>query len=318
MKKNAAAALFGQRKIRISAVIVIIFILISLSIAAFFLYRFFADIFSEKRSVGDLYLLWSNGDYQRVHDISSQILDKSPFNNAARTMHGYASFYLAASETDPQQAQQCIDAAINSMRIALGGARKQVAPQLKYMLGKAYYFKNSFSAYTYYADLTVKYLLEAREQGYQADDIPEYLALSYVALGMSEESIAAFIAALQKRDSDVLNLALAEQYFRSGRLALAKNYLYRLNTESKNDMLLFKSHLLLGQIYLHEKDYEEALREYEIILEKDLNNADAYYGIGVIYEEQGDFIRARAEWRKALRVQVNHQGALQKLAGYGR
>jgi Flp pilus assembly protein TadD len=50
-------------------------------------------------------------------------------------------------------------------------------------------------------------------------------------------------------------------------------------------------------------------------LEKNPNNADAYYEIGVIYEEQGQDAAARAEWRKALRVQVNHSGALQKLAG---
>ena len=51
----------------------------------------------------------------------------------------------------------------------------------------------------------------------------------------------------------------------------------------------------------------------ENVLEKYPNSADAHYGIGVIYEKQGNLVKARAEWRQTLKIQVNHQGALQKL-----
>jgi tetratricopeptide (TPR) repeat protein len=83
---------------------------------------------------------------------------------------------------------------------------------------------------------------------------------------------------------------------------------------SKDETLSLKSHYLLGQIYQSDKQYTEALAEYQAILEKNPNSADAYYCIGVIYEAQGDAIKARAEWRKALRVQANHEGAIAKLA----
>ena len=35
---------------------------------------------------------------------------------------------------------------------------------------------------------------------------------------------------------------------------------------------------------------------------------------GVVYEKMGDMVKARAEWRNALKVQVNHSGALKKLS----
>ena len=76
---------------------------------------------------------------------------------------------------------------------------------------------------------------------------------------------------------------------------------------------MLKSRNILGKIYLEENNLFDAREEFEAILEKDENYADAYYGLGIIFERQGDMIKARAEWRKALRVQANHAGAIQKL-----
>ena len=69
----------------------------------------------------------------------------------------------------------------------------------------------------------------------------------------------------------------------------------------------------MGNIYIDREDYEKALKEFENVLQKSQNSADAHYGIGVIYEKQGNLVKARAEWRQTLKYQVNHQGALQKL-----
>ena len=61
-------------------------------------------------------------------------------------------------------------------------------------------------------------------------------------------------------------------------------------------------------------EYGEAKKEFEQILQKSENYVDAYYGLGIIYEKQGDMIKARSEWRKALKVQSTHSGAIQKLS----
>ena len=43
-------------------------------------------------------------------------------------------------------------------------ANKTLLPQLQYMLGRAYFYKNTITTH-YYADLAVKYLLLAKENG---------------------------------------------------------------------------------------------------------------------------------------------------------
>lgn len=267
-------------------------------------------------SIPDIYNQWNNKNYQAVYDMSSTLLEKKRQNNVALTFRGYACFYLAVSQSDTVVAQEFLDESINNLRVALLSASQNVKPQIYYMLGKAYFYKNTLSSYHYYSDLAIKYLNLARAEGYKADDIPEYLGLSYAALNMTQESIAAFTEALIVRESDILLLAIAEQYYKNKQLSAAKAYLYRIVTNTKDDKLKFKSSILLGQIYLEEENYTEAQKEFETILQNDPNYADAYYGIGVIYEKQGDLVKARAEWRKALRIDVNHQNSLKKLSEY--
>ncbi len=279
-------------------------------------YRFVHSRTASSVKIDDIYAQWNAGRYEAVYDMTSLILEKKILHNTALTFRGYAGFYLAVAQTDTVQAQSYLDESINCLRVALLSAKKSVQPQIMYMLGKAYFYKNTLSAYHYYSDLAVAYLGAAQDAGYSADDIPEYLGLSYAALGMTRESIAAFTEALLVRESDVLLLSIAEQYYKNGQPTAAKAYLHRINMDSSDDVLKLKSHALLGQIYLDEKNFSEALAEFQTILEKDPNSADAYYGIGVIYENRGDLIKARAEWRKALRIDVNHQGALKKMAEY--
>lgn len=258
---------------------------------------------------------WKEYDYKSVYGLSQRILDENPFNNFALTYHGFASFYLAVSSLDSLDGQTFLDDAINSIRIALIYAKKSAVPQLEYMLGKCYFYKNSVSTY-YYSDLAEKYLVACREHGYKADDISEYLGLSYAALGLPQKSIQCFTESLLVRESDSLLLSIAEQYYKLGQASIAKQYLYRITTSSMDDSLVLKSMNLLGLIYLDENKLDDAQKEFEGILQKNKNSGDAYYGLGVIYEKKGELVKARAEWRKALRAQVNHQGALKKMADY--
>lgn len=270
---------------------------------------------SNTPSVVALIEKWKTYDYPSIYEVSRQILQDRPYDGTVLIYHGYASFYLAVAQTDTSLAQGYLDEAISSMRIALYKAGKQVRPQIEYMLGKAYFYKNTITSY-YYADLALKYLTLAKEHGYKADDAAEYRGLCYAALGNYMESIAAFTESLLVRESDSLLLSIAEQYYKAGQATAAKQYLFRIKNESSDDDLVLKSMNLLGTIYIDEKNYDEARREFEGILKKNQNSADAFYGLGVIYEKQGDLVKARAEWRKALRVQVNHSLSLEKMANY--
>ncbi len=311
--KYNTESLSAKRTVDIFRVIVIPAVCIACAVCFFWASRSLAKTFTRSPVLVKLEQQWNAKDYPQVYTLAENILADNPFHNLALTYRGYAAFYLALSQTDPLQAQLYIDKAVNSLRLALFNAKKKTKPQIQYMLGKTYFYKNLLSAYHYYADLTVRYLTEALASGYSARDIYEYLGLSYADLNMTNESIAAFTEALALNDSDTLLLAIARQYYKNGQNEAAKPYLFRIKNTSTDELFVLTCSQLLGDIYISEGNYEEAKHEFETILEKDPNAADAYYGLGLIYEQEGDMIKARAQWRKALKAQVNHAGALKKI-----
>jgi len=257
---------------------------------------------------------WKKYDYQRVYEISTAILADKPLNITARMYHGYSSFFLAVSQTDNSVTETYLKDALKSLRIALQNTEEENRAQLEYMLGRTYFYKDISSNYQYYADLAIKYLLLAQEHGYSSDDIAECLGLSYAALGETQKSIEAFGEALLVRESDTLLLSIAEQYFKIGNMANAKAYLFRVRDITKNEDLILRTSFLLGEIFVEENELESAEKEFHSILEKNENSADAHYGLGVLYEKQGDTTKARAQWRRVLRIQPNHEGALKKMS----
>lgn len=291
----------------------ILFVLV-IVIAITFLVLLFVHLYIKKTSsIKKIQAAWNVYDYQQVYELGKTFLQENPYNNTVLTYYGYACFFLAQSQIDDNiLTQTYLDESINKIRLAIYNADKSLLPQLQYMLGRAYFSKSTITT-NYYSDLAIKYLLQAKENGYVSDDIPEYLGLSYAALDMTMESISAFSEALLTRESDALLLAIAEQYYKAKEFSAAEQYLFRIIKNSQNDDMIIKSQILLGNIYIDREDYEKALKEFENVLQKSENSADAHYGIGVIYEKQGNLVKARAEWRQALKIQVNHQGALQKL-----
>jgi len=259
---------------------------------------------------------WNESDsskYEKIYTDGKNLLQSDPFNNTALIYYGYSCFYLAVSNTDSAKIQEYLDECIISLRQALYSAREKTVPQIYYMLGKAYFYKNKISE-NYYADLTIEYLNKALSLGYNAEDIYEYLGMSYAALGKTTESIAAFSEALLVRESDTLLVSIAEQYMKNGMINSSKQYLFRVINSCENDLLVEKSRIMLANIYLEEENYADAQKEFEEVLKINKNSDDAHYGIGVIYEKQGNLVLARSEWRTVLKIRANHQGALKKLS----
>lgn len=279
------------------------------------LIKMFQGTFQDRVTNKKIVDAWNQYDYQKVNELTAVLLEENPFNNFALVYHGFSSFYVALSQLDTLSTQNYLDDAINSLRIALYSSKSKLRGQIAYVLGKAYFYKNTITSY-YYSDLAIKYLEEAKNSGYKPDDLYEYLGLSYAALDMTMESIAAFTEALIVRESYSLLLSIGEQYYKTGQENVAKQYLYRIVNDCEDDNLVNKSLNLLGLIYIDEKDYGKARKSFDNILKKNQNSADAFYGIGVIYEKQGDLVKARSEWRKALKIHVNHPGALAKMAAY--
>ncbi len=308
---------YHKRRLVIFGIVASISGLILISILSFFLVKVFRDKILNSDSVSSMYSNWdlhTQEGYRNVYDTSLEILENKPYHNNALAFHGYSSFMLAEYETDNQKALAYLDEAIFSLRKAMRNCRQDSIAQLEYMLGRSYFYKDKLSNYHYYSDLVVKYISDAQEKGYYSDDIPLLLGLSYASLGETDLSIAAFTQALLVRESDTLLFDIAKQYCKNEQHSVAKQYLVRVLETSSNEELLNSSHILLGQIYINEGNYDEAEAEYNYILQKDDNCADAHYGLGVIYESRGDTIKARAEWRRCLKIQFNHPGALSKMS----
>ncbi len=317
MKFNILPKGTARRKSNLLRNLLILFVAVcALSALSLFICRLVDSHVYNGNSLTHLSREWKKYNYQAVYDVAGEVLKEKPFNNTALTYRGYSSFYLAISDTEPSKTISLLDEAIINLRLALQNAKSSLVPQLEYMLGKSYFYKNSASSYYYYADLVVLYLNRALKDGYKADDIYEYLGLSYASLGMTVESIGAFTKALLTRESDLLLLSIAEQYYNAGQSQAAEQYLFRISKDCREERITDKSHLLLGKIYTEQKKFEDAQKEFETILQKNENSADALCGIGVIYENMGDIIKARSYWRQALKVQGNHPESLKKLAEY--
>lgn len=302
-----------RQSILIPVIIIGIISCALLSFGGYFLYSKLSYRIHNKPSITKLNDLWLKYDYQGVYDTCTVLMEKKYFNNTILTYRGYSAFYLAVSELDTSLAQGYINESIRALRIALMNSKEKTIPQIKYMLGKAYFYKDIICSYHYYADLVVRYLEEAKALHFNADDINEYLGLSYAQLGDTTESIAHFSEVLRIRDSDSLLLSIAEQYYKKGQKTAAKQYLYRITQKADDDNLILKSRTLLGKIYVDENNIDDAEKEFNAILEKDSNSADAHFGLGLIYEKRGDMVKARAEWRKTLKIDVNYEEALKKM-----
>ena len=294
---------------------VIVLSIALLSTATVLTVQFIRHTFYSENSVYALYDYWKKNDIERVYEISGKILQKNVFQKTALTFRGYSAFKLAmANIANINDAQVYIDEAINKLRIAIQISDGKAQGQSYYVLGLAYFYRNKLASSHYYADLAIKYLLEARERNYRSDDISELLGLCYAGLGETQNCIQALSEALLVHESDSLLYNLAKEYYSISERAVAKQYLERVLMTSTDDEVKINSRTILGKIYIEEENYDAAQKEFEAILEKNVNFADAHYGLGILYEKRGDNAKARAEWRKCLKLQVKHPGALQKLS----
>lgn len=259
-------------------------------------------------SVSLLYKDWEQNNYLSVYEKSGLILNKRPLDGSVLALHGFASYYLFTQQIDSTIAQTYLVSAITNLRNAWYRVSESEKTQIAYVLGKAYYQKGFF-----YADLAMKYLEIAKQSDMQFDDLSEFYGLSASLLGDYNTSVEAFIDALSKQPSDLLLFTLAQNYLNLQNYEKAKQYFIETIRTTKDELLVLKCRNMLGNVFLLELNYADAVNEFNTIIEKDPNFADAHYGLGVIYESQGDLIKARAEWRKAIRINPVHTGARLKL-----
>jgi tetratricopeptide (TPR) repeat protein len=244
--------------------------------------------------------------FEIAYNKSGEMLEETPLDFPLLTIHGFSAYELAIAQINSFDILTYINDCIWSLRKAM--LLRENSPELHYVLGKAYYYKGSG-----YADLAVDYLEKAKAASYKADDIPEYLGLAYAAIRDFRSSVAAFTQALTKEPSDLLLLSIARSY-----LALEENepgraYLVRCLETSKDSRTITAARLLLGSVLVNTGDMRGAEAEYLKLIEEDGDNAEAHFQLGELYAADGDPTRARAEWRRALRIDPSHGPARSRL-----
>ncbi|MDR0555010.1 MAG: tetratricopeptide repeat protein [Treponema sp.] len=249
-------------------------------------------------------------------------------------LNGFSAYQLAVAQINNSDTQIYIDECIWSLRKALLCKEgSQGDSRIYYVLGKAYYYKGAS-----YADLSVTYLEAARRGGYEAQDIPEYLGLAYASVHDYRNSVAAFSLALDagaesgaelvpaadssnpleiistrntsytegELPSDLLLLSIARSYTALDEYDAARAYLVRCLEISKDSNTRVATRLLLGEILAKAGNSSAAESQYLTILEENGDYADAHYQLGELYAAEGDKYKARAELRRALRVNPAH------------
>jgi tetratricopeptide (TPR) repeat protein len=259
--------------------------------------------------------LWNAGRYSEVYDESGKLLVEKPLDVFLLSLRGYAAYQLAAAQINVQDERSYNDECILMLRKALLDKESDGNGALRYVLGKAYFAEGPQSA-----NLAIMYLEEALALSYYADDIPEYLGLAYARTGDYWKSIAAFSEALVPSEngdsgpSDILLLAIARSYMELDENDSARAYLLRCIETSKDFNVIVSARLLLGKVLMSMGDINGAEREYLNILEEGGGQAEVHYELGVLYAERGDSTRARAEWRKALRIDPVYPQAVARLS----
>jgi len=259
----------------------------------------------------ELQALFQSGAFERAFAQSREMLVERPLDFFLLTVNGFSAYQIAVSQINSFDTLSYINNAIWSLRRAMLLRQGASDGRIFYVLGKAYYHKGPA-----YADLAVKYLQKARAAGFAAADIPEYLGLAYAALRDFRGSVDAFALALAeegREPSDVLLLSIARSYIMLEDVESAKRYLFRCLEVSRDSRTMTTARLLLGNILYQTGDVPGAEAEFLKIIEENGENAEASYRLGVLYASVGDITRARAEWRRALRVDPAHGPARARL-----
>jgi tetratricopeptide (TPR) repeat protein len=256
----------------------------------------------------ELLRLWGSGSYEAVYTMSRDRLISKPMDFFLLTMHGFSAYQLAVAQINDYDTISYIDECVWSLRKALLFEEGPKDPRISYVLGKAYYAKGSG-----YEDLAIKFLEAARDGSYEAGDLPEYLGLAYAAIHDYRSSVAAFSLALNGNDSDLLLLSIARSYIALEETETAAAYLTRCVENSKDSNTVITARLLLGKIFENSGNVSGAEAQYLAILEENGENAEAHFQLGELYNAAGDGTRARAEWRRTIRIDPAHRSARARL-----
>ena len=296
-----------KRKRVIRNIVFGVILLALISVLPVLYFRLSSSQRGERRQVRELF---ESGAFDEAYKMSAEMMKEKPLDSFLLTIHGFSAYQLAIAQTNNFDTLSYVDSCIWSLRKAMLFRENLSDGRIFYVLGKAYYYKGSG-----YADLAVSYLEKARASQYRAADIPEYLGLSYAAVRDYRKSVEAFSLALTNdtEPSDLLLLSIARSYLALEEVEPAKAYLIHCLERTRDSKTSAAARLILGNALVKAGDITGAEKEYLAVIGETGDNAEAHYLLGELYALGGDTTRARAEWRRAIRIDPAHVPARSRL-----
>jgi len=254
---------------------------------------------------------WQAGQYEEVYRAAGEELEARPLDCFLLSLRGFAAYQLAVAQVNTAGARRYVDECVEALRKALLSPEGEKDGRIHYVLGKAYYYKGPA-----WADQAAEFLEAARNAGFDAADIPQYLGLSYALLHDYLRSVEAFSEALApapEEPSDLLLLGIARSYIELGEADQARAYLARCLETTRDYVVQSDARMLLGRLLSDEGDLTGAEAQYRAVLEESGEMAEARFQLGELYALRGDATRARAEWRRARQIDPAYEPALARL-----
>ena len=307
MKRHSSSRVSHPFPLLAQAALIVGFV-VALSLGAYWAVVMFSSQVTVGPAQVNVLELWNNGSYDEVLANGKEELKRLPLDPGTLVFSGFAAFHKGVAEVTVEKKLPLINQSIVALRKALLLPHVPLQPEIHYILGKAYFHKGKF-----YADLAIGHLLKARELGFSATDMNEYLGLAYSLVARFNEASDYFLKAVEKNPSDLLLWTLGQTYFQMQRNEEAVRYLRLSINKTKDRALEQRCRFLLGEIFTKTKQYTEAQTEYLTILDRNPNSADAHFYLGEIALAQGNKEGARSEWRKAFKIDPLHFNANQRL-----
>ncbi len=97
----------------------------------------------------------------------------------------------------------------------------------------------------------------------------------------------------------------AKAYYDEGELKESLNYFLEAEKLNSNNDLLIEIALIFDEL----KDYESAKKYYYKVLDNDINNSVAYYGLATIFDNLEEYDEAIAFYKEAIKFDTNYYQA---------
>ena len=139
-------------------------------------------------------------------------------------------------------------------------------------------------------------------------DVYNNMGVAYAYEGDFEHAEKSYVRAIEL-DPEMAQayINLSDLYYKAGDLASAVGTLQRGSYELENNLTI--AHLL-ARVYIEDQRWDDAIVELERVLDGEPENYDAYYDLGHVYFELGDYETAIDNFENVISYEQNQNNEL--------